>query len=150
MKGPVRRWLVVGGVVLSLLLGALSIEAAAAWARASAPPPAPAVTVESLQAQLESERLRSAALLEQLTAIGRQSRQLADGLAAAQERIGTDLAAADAMRAELAAAKKRLADLKRQMAAARAASASVSTGASAGAAPSPAREGKEHEGGDDD
>jgi len=149
MKGPFRRWLVVGGVVLSLLLGALSIEAAAAWARASAPPPAPAVTVESLQAQLEAEHLRSAALLEQLTAIGRQSRQLADGLTAARERIGTDLAAADAMRAELAAAKQQLADLKRQMAAARAAAASASTGA--GSAQPPTREGKEeHEGGDDD
>lgn len=147
MKGPFRRWLVAGGVVLSLLLGALSIEAAAAWARASAPPAAPAITVESLQAQLEAEHGRSAALLAQLTAIGRQSRRLADGLAAAHERIGTDLAAADAMRAELAAAKKQLADLKRQMAAARAASVS----ASADSAPRPAREGKEeHEEDDDD
>jgi hypothetical protein len=147
MKGRFRRWLVAGGVVLSLLLGALSIEAAAAWARASAPPAAPAITVESLQAQLAAEHVRSAALLEQLTAIGRQSRELADGLAAARERIGTDLAAADAMRAELAAAKKQLADLKRQMAAARAASVS----ASAGSAPPPAPAGKEgHEGGDDD
>jgi hypothetical protein len=149
MKGPFRRWLVAGGVVLSLLLGALSIEAAAAWARASAPPAAPAITVESLQAQLEAEHVRSAVLLEQLTAIGRQSRQLADGLAAARERIGTDLAAADAMRAELAAAKKQLADLKRQMAAARAASVSAST--SGGSAPPPAPAGTaEHEGVDGD
>ncbi len=149
MNGAFRRSLVAGGVVLSLLLGALSIEAAAAWARASAPPAAPAITVESLEAQLEAEHVRSAALREQLTAIDRQSRQLADGLAAARERIGTDLAAADAMRAELAAAKKQLADLKRQMAAARAASASAN--ASAGAAPPPAPAGEEeHEGEDDD
>ena len=149
MKGTFRRWLVAGGVVLSLLLGALSIEAAAAWARASAPPAAPAITVDSLQAQLEAEHVRSAALLEQLTAIGRQSRELADGLAVARDRIGTDLAAADAVRAELAAAKKQLADLKRQMAAARAASVNAST--SAGPAPPPAPAGKqEHEGGDDD
>ncbi len=149
MNGAFRRSLVAGGVVLSLLLGALSIEAAAAWARASAPPAAPAITVESLEAQLEAEHVRSAVLREQLTAIGRQSRQLADGLAAARERIGTDLAAADAMRAELAAAKKQLADLKRQMAAARAASASAN--ASAGAAPPPAPAGEEeHEGEDDD
>jgi hypothetical protein len=149
MKGRFRRWLVAGGVVLSLLLGALSIEAAAAWARASAPPAAPAITVASLQAQLEAEHVRSAALLEQLTAIGRQSGELADGLAAARDRIGTDLAAADALRAELAAAKKQLADLKRQMAAARAASVNLST--SAGPAPPPAPAGKEeHEGGDDD
>jgi septal ring factor EnvC (AmiA/AmiB activator) len=121
MKTLLRRLFVVTGVVASLVVGALSIDAAAAWTRAAAPPAAPVVTIASLQSQLEAERARSASLSDSLKTIDGHSQELAAGLAAADARIAADLKAAEAMTAQLAAAKKQLAALKTQMAAAKAA-----------------------------
>ena len=58
-----RRALVVAGVVVSLVVGAASIQAAAAWTAASAPLNDPPASLASLQASLEQERARSLALI---------------------------------------------------------------------------------------
>jgi hypothetical protein len=138
MKVLLRRVLVVAGVVASLFVGALSIEAAAVWTRAAAPPAAPAVTVASLQTQLDAERRRSASLGDQLRTMDAGSQELAAGLAAADARIAADLKAAQAMSADLAATKKQLTALKSQMAAAKAALARAASSAAAASAGAPA------------
>ena len=130
MKTLLRRLFVVTGVVASLLIGALSIDAAAAWTRAAAPPAAPVVTVASLQAQLDAERARSAQLSELLQSLDAHSQELTTGLAAAEARIGADLKVAQSMSVQLVAAKKQLATLRTQMAAAKAALARAAAAAS--------------------
>ena len=73
MKVLVRRTTTVTAVILAIVIGAMSIEAAAAAVRASAPPVGPAVTVQSIEAQLEQERTRSQALRSQLRQLTDQS-----------------------------------------------------------------------------
>jgi septal ring factor EnvC (AmiA/AmiB activator) len=133
MKIVLRRLFVVAGVVASLLVGALSIEAAATWTRAAAPPAAPAVTIASLQAQLDADRARSAQLSDLLSSLGSHSQDLASGLAAAEARIAADLAAARSMNAQLVAARNQLASLKAKMTAAAAAAARGSNAATGSA-----------------
>ena len=123
MKVLVRRTTTVTAVILAIVIGALSIEAAAAAVRASAPPVGPAVTVQSIEAQLEQERTRSQALRGQLRQLTDQSTTLAASLLVANDQVVTDAATATALRADLARAKRQLAKLQRQMAASAAAAA---------------------------
>ena len=87
MNVLVRRTTTVLAVAVALVIGALSIEAAAAAVRDSAPPAGPAVTVQSIQAELELERARSEALQEQLQRLTIQSTTLAENMAVADEQI---------------------------------------------------------------
>ncbi|HEX8941465.1 MAG TPA: hypothetical protein VF763_15065 [Candidatus Limnocylindrales bacterium] len=112
----VRRTTVIGGVVLSLVVGAATIRAAAAWTASSAPLPAPAVSSETLRAQLDVERARSAALQQQLDDLTSRGTQLGAALDAAKAHLATDAATADQLRGQLAAAQARIAAVSRQLA----------------------------------
>ena len=124
MNTFLRRTLTAVLVIAMVIVGSLSIEAAAAWARASQPAAAPAVSVDSLQAQLDAEHARSAGLQGQLERLTTQSATLREGMVAADARIAADLDEATLLRDQLTQAKKQLTTLKRQLAAAAAAAAS--------------------------
>lgn len=123
MTVPVRlrRPLVVFGVVLSLMLGAATIRAAAQWTAATSPLAAKPPSVESLQAAIVAEQERSAALRTQLDQLTSGSADLTAALEAARARIADDSTEAGRLRSDLATAKARLAALEASIRQARAA-----------------------------
>jgi DNA repair exonuclease SbcCD ATPase subunit len=135
MSMPVRlrRPFVILGVVLTLLAGAATIRAAAAWTAASSPLVDKPPSVEALQASLAVEQARSADLQAQLDQLTAGSTDLAAALATARERILADAADAEQLRASLSAAKDKLATLEGSIRQARAAA-----NASVAANPAPA------------
>ena len=147
-----RRSLVVAGVVASLVVGAASIQAAAAWTAASAPLNDPPASLASIQASLEHERARSLALEEQLRTLDGASADLAAALEAAAGQVEIDTATAEELRTSLAAAKKKLAQLEASLARAAAARVAATTTVTSDAGPTPEphdEEDDEEEGGDD-
>ena len=135
-----RRSLVVLGVSASLLVGLVSIRAAAAWTAAAAPLAAPPVSVDAISQQLTQEQSRSAALETQLAALVNQSTTLTKALKAAQGRIASDAATASVLRGRLATAQQQLLSLAaRLQAGAQAAAAKAAKDAArAASAPTPA------------
>jgi DNA repair exonuclease SbcCD ATPase subunit len=127
MSVPVRlrHPLVVLGVVLSLLAGAATIRAAAAWTAASSPLAVKPPSVEQLQADLAAEQARSADLQLQLGQLVTSSRDLVTALETARSRIATDAEEARTVQESLAAAKDKLATLERTIRQARAAAAAT-------------------------
>lgn len=136
-----RRALTVIGVVAVLAIGVGSIRAAAAWTAASAPLTVATVSVKALEASLEVERARSAALETRLDALDQRSRDLAAALADAQARVVVDSGDADAIAEQMAEASAKLArveaaiakaerSLKATQAAARRQAAAVAAAAS--------------------
>lgn len=136
-----RRALTVVGVVTVLAVGVGSIRAAAAWTAASAPLTVAPVSVKTLEASLEVERARSAALQTRLDALDQRSRDLAAALADAEVRVDVDSGDADAIAAQMAEASVKLArveaaiakaerSLKATQAAARRQAAAVAAAAS--------------------
>ena len=147
MKLLARRAAVIVGVAASLLLGVVSIRAAASWTATSAPPSAP-ITVASLTDQLSGEQARTTALQAQLDELVARSAELATALEAARGRIAADASAARDLRARLAEARTKLAVLSRTLA--RPATAPQAVLAAPAAALSHAEhEEDDHEGGDD-
>jgi chromosome segregation ATPase len=145
-----RRALVVAGVVVSLVVGAASIQAAAAWTAASAPLNDPPASLASLQASLEQERARSLALEEQLQTLEGASADLAAALDTASGQVELDRATADGLRSSLAAAKQKLARLEAALAKAAANRPAAVTTATTVAGPTPEpHDDDDHEGGDD-
>jgi hypothetical protein len=144
----IRRALVVAGVAASLVVGAASIQTAAAWTAASAPLNDPPASLASIQTSLELERARSLALEEQLRTLEGASADLAAALDTATGQVEIDKATAEGLRDSLAAAKQKLARLEAALAkaaAARPAAASVTTVAG----PTPEPHDDDHGGGDD-
>lgn len=111
MNLVIRRGLVTGGVLGSLVLGLFTIHAAAAWTASSAPLPPPPMSAEQLQARLSDEQARSAALTLELDQLRAQTSQVGAALKAAQGRITTDDATATKLRAQLAAAQAKIASI---------------------------------------
>jgi septal ring factor EnvC (AmiA/AmiB activator) len=107
-----RRLLVTLGVAGSLLVAGLTIRAASLWAANQAPLTVAPVSVQSVQAALEQERSRSAALEAQLAELEASSADLTAALQAAQDRVGEDQATAEDLRASLAAAQDKLTKLE--------------------------------------
>ena len=107
-----RRSLVVAGAVAALVVGAASIQVAAAWTAATAPLNDPPASLASLQASLDGERARSDSLDKQLQILAGASADLARTLDAAQGQVASDAANAEQLRASLAAAKDKLARLE--------------------------------------
>lgn len=134
-----RRLVTVIAVAGAIVVGAVSIEAAAAAVRASEPPLGPSVAVESIQAELALERERSRVLQDQLDRLLSQADMLSASLAEADARVSADAATAEQLRTDLATARRQLAKLKRQMAAAR-----VTTQSSGGSASSRSSGGEDH------
>lgn len=112
-----RRAAIVVAVVGSLVLGAATIRAASQWTASEAPLAAPPVTVETVSAQLAAERQRSADLESRLGSMTGQATELQAALDAANAQIQTDTATAGDLQKRIAAAKKKLATLNRQIAA---------------------------------
>ena len=131
----VRRALVVAGVAAALMLGGVSIQLAAAWTAAAAPLNDPPASLASIQADLETERARSAALEEQLRTLETASADLAAALEAAKGQVASDTATAEELRASLAAAKEKLTKLEAALA--RAAAARTTTTVTTTTAPPP-------------
>jgi DNA repair exonuclease SbcCD ATPase subunit len=111
----------VGGVLLSLALGAATIQAAAAWTAAASPLADKPPSVESLRASLEAAQARSSALQRQLDELNSGSAELTAALEAARERIASDATQAQELRSSLKAAKTKLAALERSIQLARSA-----------------------------
>jgi septal ring factor EnvC (AmiA/AmiB activator) len=127
-----RRAIVTAGVVASIVLGVMTIRAAAAWTAASAPLEVAPASLEQLRAALAAEQNRSKALQDQLDALTAGSAELSAALETARARIGADGETAAGLQASLAAAQQKLASLEASLAAARQALA-----AQAAAAPAP-------------
>jgi septal ring factor EnvC (AmiA/AmiB activator) len=154
MNVPVRfrRPLVVLGVLTTLVAGAATVQAAAAWTAASSPLVSRPPSVESLQAALATEQERSGALKAQLDELATGSTDLEAALDAARDRIAADATQAKALQDSLAAAKTKLAALEKSIRLARAGAArapAASTGRPA-AAPTQSHEDDDDHGEDDD
>jgi len=136
----IRHPLVLVGVVLSLFLGVATIRAAALWTAASAPPAARPPSVESLQAALATERVRSATLQAQLDELTSRSDELTAALETARDRIAADAGQADKLRTSLDRARAKLALLEQSIR--RSGMARSSTAAPAPTVTSPGTEGE--------
>lgn len=110
-----RRAIVTSGVVASLVLGAVTVRAAAAWTASAAPLDAPPVSVTDLTQRLSDEQARSETLELQLVDLTTRTTELSTALDAATKRIGTDSSAAKSLRAQLATAQKKLAALMKSL-----------------------------------
>lgn len=104
----IRRTLVTVGVAGSLVVGAVTVRAAAAWTASAAPMEAPPISASDLAGKLSDEQARSAALELQIVDLTTRTTDLATALDSATQRIGTDSTAAKTLRAQLAAAQKKL------------------------------------------
>jgi hypothetical protein len=138
-----RRTIVTAGVVGSLVLGAVTVRAAAAWTASAAPLDAPPVSVTDLAQRLSDEQARSEALEVQLVDLTSRTTELATALDAATQRIGTDTNVAKSLRAQLTTAQKKLAALMKALKAP--ARTTTTTAPRPTATPAPTRE----PGGDD-
>lgn len=112
-----RRMTVTTAVVGSLVLGAASIRAAGQWTATEAPLAAPPVTVQSVAAQLATERERTSGLAIRLQEMAGQAVELRAALDAAKAQIQADTATAKDLTDRIAAARRKLATLNRQIAA---------------------------------
>lgn len=123
MKIPLlfRRSLVIAGVLLSLLVGVATIQAAAAWTAATSPLADKPPSIESLRASLETAKERSTVLQSQLDDLSAGSTELTAALEAARVRIASDATQANELRSSLKAAKTKLAALERSIERARSA-----------------------------
>ncbi|HWP62422.1 MAG TPA: hypothetical protein VNO86_03020 [Candidatus Binatia bacterium] len=117
VRPGLRRFLVAGGVAGALLLGLVTVRAAAVWAESTGLAGSQPASAEAVAAELAAEVERSAALRAELTTLADRSRELAAALAAAREQIATDAATAATLRAELTAARERIAQLEASLAA---------------------------------
>ncbi|MDH4334877.1 MAG: hypothetical protein OEW24_06410 [Chloroflexota bacterium] len=142
---PLRRSLIVLAVLASLLGSAVAIRAAAGWTASLAldPPPDPAQLVTDLQ----NERAHASALSDELAQVLAGAGELRAALEAAQAKAEADAGTATQLAEQLAAAEAKLAQLERQMAAARVATQAAAqvTPASASSVGEPE---DEHEGDD--
>lgn len=120
-----RHPLVVLGVVLSVLAGAATIRAAAAWTAASSPLAVKPPSVEQLQTDLAAEQARSVDLQLQLGQLAAGSRDMVMALETARSRIASDAEEARTLQDSLAAAKDKLTTLERTIQQARAAAAAA-------------------------
>ena len=135
----IRRAIVSGGVVLALFLAAVTVRSAALWTSSSAPLSVAPVAVDSIEKALADERMRSAALEQQITELDAAAADLGVALEAARTRLGTDQATATELRASLTAAQKKLVKLEAALRAAasrRAAPATVTVAGGSGMATS--------------
>ncbi len=110
-----RRACVTLGVVASLVLGAVTVRAAAAWTASAAPMDAPPISASEIYGRLADASIRSAALEQQIVDLTARTADLATALAATNKRVGTDTATARTLRKQLAAAQKKLAALTRAL-----------------------------------
>jgi flagellar hook-basal body complex protein FliE len=114
----IRRTLVTVGVAGSLVVGAVTVRAAAAWTASAAPLEAPPISASDLAGKLSDEQARSAALELQIVDLTTRTTDLATALDNATQRIGTDSTAAKTLRAQLATAQKKLAAVMKALKAA--------------------------------
>jgi hypothetical protein len=135
MNLRIRRTLVIGGVVASLVVGVVSIRVAARLAEAAAPPPAPPVSIATLTSELEAERARAGDLQRQLDELVDATGQLTAALDATGDQVSLDGLSADQLRdrlvaaeAKLASVSKLLSDAQKRLAALQAAAKQPATG----------------------
>jgi hypothetical protein len=121
LPASLRRPIVILGVVLSLLVGAATIRAAALWTASSASLVAKPPSVDSLEADLATEQARSAGLQTQLEQLTAGSGAMASALEAARDRIKADATHAQDLVANLEATKAKMVALEQSIAAAKAA-----------------------------
>ena len=115
----VRRSTTLIAVILIVALGFLAIRVAAAWTANAAPLEVAPVSVETLNAQLDAERSRSAQLSSELQRLTSQSVDLNTALEAARTQIAQDADHAAKLSKDLASAKKKLRSLEKSIRAAR-------------------------------
>lgn len=108
MKGPIRRGVVILGVVASLIFGVASIQVAADLAAAAAPPPAPPVSMDTLKGQLADEQARAASLQGQLEDLLGATGQLTAAIGSTETQVSDDDLTAAQLRDRLKAAQTKL------------------------------------------
>jgi hypothetical protein len=104
----IRRALVACGVVISLVVGFVSVRVAADLTAAAAPPPAPPISMEELQARLAAEQARAASLQQELDALTGVTGQLTSALNTTGAQVSADGSTAAQLRARLKTAEARL------------------------------------------
>jgi hypothetical protein len=112
MKIQIRRSLVVAAAGVSVVMGGIAVETAAAWVRTTAPATTSGLSAADLQDHLVAEEARSTALQAQVDALLAQAGQFHSALGQAGDRIASDVQQAATLRAELVAEAKHLAALK--------------------------------------
>ena len=127
-----RRLLVTLGVVASLIAAGATIRAASLWAASQAPLTVAPVSVDSVRQALAQEKSRSAVLEDQIAGLQASAIDLQGALQTARERLATDAATADELRASLAAAQDKLAKLEAALAAQAKAAARTTTRSTSG------------------
>jgi peptidoglycan hydrolase CwlO-like protein len=147
IPGRLRRGFVTAGVAGSLVLGAVTVRAAAEWTAASAPLTVAPESVDSLRARLAAEHDRTLALQAQLGQLRTDAQGLATALDAASTRITDDTTLATSLEQRLAAAQTRLKALERSIAQA---DAAARARAAQAAAPRPASTSSTHESEDEE
>jgi len=148
MTLPARRSLLIAAVLVSLLLGVVSIRIASHLSALSAAPTAPPVSLVSLSRDLAVERARAADLEQQLADLLSATGALTIALDSTSDQVSADGLTADQLRERLKAAQAKLASVtallaeaEARLAAAQAAAGSGGSGAGAGGAaatPAPA------------
>lgn len=114
-----RRSTTLVAVILIVALGFLATRVAAAWTANAAPLEVAPVSVETLNAQLDAERSRSAQLSSELRRLMSQSIELNTALDAARAQIAQDADHAAKLSKDLTTAKKKLRSLEKSIRAAR-------------------------------
>src|SRR6476659_6012917 len=109
MSHRMRRILVTLGVIVSLVLGVVSIQVAAALTAAAAPPPAPPISMTELQARLTAEQARAESLQPQLDELLGVTTQLTEAIQATGDQVSTDGLTATELRTRLKVAQDQLA-----------------------------------------
>ncbi|HEX5015260.1 MAG TPA: hypothetical protein VFV72_14000 [Candidatus Limnocylindrales bacterium] len=138
-----RRVMIVIACLLAIA-GVVAIVRIAAAVRADAAPlVAPPVSVETIAAEIDAESARAAGLTSALLILQSRTSDLDAALAAADDQMTSDTNLAEQLRADLAAAKARLATLQAELAAAQArlarlVAAADAAGVAAAAPPPPA------------
>jgi chromosome segregation ATPase len=117
----VRRVAVTLGLAVAILAAAGTILAAGRWTATDAPLAVAPVSVQYVQAALDQERQRSAALEQQLATLEGASGDLSAALAAAQGQLAVDASTAADLFAALDGAQAKLAKLEAALKAAAAA-----------------------------
>jgi hypothetical protein len=133
MMVRVRRPLIIGAVVASLLLGVASIRVASHLTALAAAPAAPPISLTALQSQLDAERARSTALEQQLADLLDATGALRSALDSTQDQVSLDGLTADQLRDRLVSAQARLASVTALLLEAEARLASAQGGTTPGA-----------------
>ncbi|OGO54441.1 MAG: hypothetical protein A2V85_05070 [Chloroflexi bacterium RBG_16_72_14] len=113
-----RRAIVLGATVAVVGMAIGTVKVAADWRAADAPLDVAPVGLDTINAQLVSERDRTGALTDEIGSVAIQIADLQAALTAANGQVAGDAKSAESLEAALAAAQRKLKTLQGQLKAA--------------------------------